>query len=137
MRVSHPFTIDGWVLLPDHLHCIWTLPNGDTDFSKRWAMIKRYVTKRIQDSYHRTDWMTTSKLKRKESTIWQGCFWEHQIRDVQDLSQHLDYLHYNPVKHGYANRVCNWPHSTFHRFVLDGLYPLDWGDLILGPFNLE
>ena len=100
-------------------------------------MKKRYVTKRIQDSYHHTDWMTTSKLKRKESTIWQRRFWKHQIRDAQDLSQHLDYLHYNPVKHGYANRVCNWPHSTFHRFVLDGLYTLDWGNLILGPFNLE
>ena len=114
MRVSHPFTIDGWVLLPDHLHCIWTLPNGDTDFSKRWAMKKRYVTKRIQDSHHHTDWMTTSKLKRKESTIWQRRFWKHQIRDAQDLSQHLDYLHYTPVKHGYVPRVCNWPHSTFH-----------------------
>jgi putative transposase len=125
-QATHPFTIDGWVLLPDHLHCIWTLPVDDADFGIRWAMIKRYVTKQCNPELKRDDWMKRSKQKRKESTIWQRRFWEHQIRDDRDYENHMDYLHYNPVKHGLVAKVANWQYSTFHRYVRQGVYGMDW-----------
>jgi putative transposase len=126
-QAAHPFTIDGWVLLPDHLHCIWTLPPDDADFGKRWAMIKRYVTKQCGPSLHRGNLMTDSKRRRNECTLWQRRFWEHQIRDETDFQRHMDYIHYNPVKHGYVKRAVDWPHSTFHRYVASGVYHADWG----------
>ena len=91
VRKVHPFTINGWVLLPDHLHCIWTLPPDDADFSIRWAMIKRFVTKQC-GSLRREDWMTASKRKRKESTLWQRRFREHQIHDDQNYKKHIHYI---------------------------------------------
>jgi putative transposase len=129
-RTIYPFTIDGWVLLPDHLHCIWTLPPGDADFGVRWAMIKRYVTKQCADTLHREDWMNDSKRRRKESTIWQRRFWEHQIRHDHDYEKHMDYLHYNPVKHRHVLQVKDWPYSTFHRCVHRGIYTEDWAGVI-------
>ncbi len=125
-RAIHPFEINGWVLLPDHLHCIWTLPPDDADFGVRWAMIKRFVTKQCGSSLRREDWMNDSKRKRKESTLWQRRFWEHQIRDEQDYEAHMNYLHFNPVKHGYVKSVKDWPYSTFHRYVRAGVYSEDW-----------
>ena len=122
-----PFTINAWVLLPDHLHCIWTLPRDDANFSARWAMIKRFVSQKCGSKYHGNRLSSDSKIKRHESTIWQRRFWEHQIRDEQDLNNHLNYLHFNPVKHGHVNRVVDWPYSTFHRFVNEGKYEKDWG----------
>ena len=127
VRQQHPFTIDGWVLLPDHLHCIWTLPPGDAGFGVRWAMIKRFVTKRCGAELRKDEWMTPSKQKRNESTIWQRRFWEHQIRDDRDYEIHMDYLHYNPVKHGLTENVRDWPYSTFHRYVQKGVYTKTWG----------
>jgi len=129
-RLSYPFDIDAWVLLPDHLHCMWTLPADDSDFSKRWAMIKRSVTKQCATGYHRDELMNQSKLKRKESTIWQRRFWEHQIHNEQDYQQHFDYIHYNPVKHAYVPTVKDWSHSSFHRHVQGGIYSADWGGVI-------
>jgi putative transposase len=126
-QTIHPFIIDAWVLLPDHLHCIWTLPSNDADFGIRWAMIKRFVTKQCGPSLYRDEWMTESKWRRKESTIWQRRFWEHQIRNCQDYEMHMDYIHYNPVKHNLAARVCDWPYSTFHRYVRKGVYSKNWG----------
>ena len=125
---KHPFIIDGWVLFPDHLHCIWTLPEDDADFGIRWAMIKRFVTKQCGSELYRDDWMNTSKRKRNESTLWQRRFWEHQIRDDADYASHMDYLHYNPVKHGFVKQVKDWPHSTFHRYVRAGIYGENWGN---------
>ena len=119
-RMKHPFTIDAWVLLPDHLHCIWTLPPDDANFGVRWAMIKRFVTKQCALDLHREDWMNESKRQRKESTIRQRSFWEHLIRDEQDYAIHMDYIHFNPVKHGYVKSVIEWPYSTFHRYVRQG-----------------
>ena len=127
VRNLYPFTIDGWVLLPDHLHCIWSLPDRDHDYSKRWGLIKARLTKDTKWLFHRDDWMNVSKQKHREGTFWQRRFWEHEIRDNQDFSRHLDYLHYNPVKHGLVRTVADWPYSTFHRDVRKGLYPLDWG----------
>lgn len=125
-RTTHPFIIDGWVLLPDHLHCIWTLPPNDAAFGIRWAMIKRFVTKQCGPDLQREDWMNKSKRRRKKSTIWQRRFWEHQIRDERDYEIHMDYLHYNPVKHGYVKNIVDWPHSTFHRYVREGIYNKNW-----------
>ncbi len=126
-RAVCPFTIDGWVLLPDHLHCIWTLPKGDADFGKRWAMIKRFVTKRCGPALQFDALLNDSKRKRKESTVWQRRYWEHIVRDETDYVRHMDYLHYNPVKHGLVNCMKDWPYSTFHRYVKEGVYPEDWG----------
>lgn len=126
VRISRPFTIDAWVLLPDHLHCIWTLPEGDADFSTRWMMIKRKVSIACAAQYQRSEWLTASKQKHRESTLWQRRFWEHQIRDEEDLAKHLDYLHYNPVKHGLATQVKDWKYSSFHRHVKRGLYEENW-----------
>lgn len=127
VRVARPFVIDAWVLLPDHLHCVWTLPEGDADFSNRWMKIKRAVSLACGKEFHRADWMTNSKSKHRESTIWQRRFWEHQIRDELDFMRHVDYLHYNPVKHGQCQRAVDWPHSTFHRYVARSVYPVEWG----------
>lgn len=126
-QITRPFDIDAWALLPDHLHCIWTLPPDDEDFGVRWAMIKRFVTKRCAAYLHEENLMTPSKHRRKESTLWQRRFWEHQIRNEQDFAAHVDYIHYNPVKHGYVGKVADWSYSTFHRYVREGIYPADWG----------
>lgn len=122
-----PFKIDAWALLPDHLHCIWTLPEGDADFSTRWGMIKRYVSQQCAARYCHSQRSSASRIRRKEAGLWQRRFWEHQIRDDEDYRRHVDYIHWNPVKHGYAQHVKDWPYSTFHRFVSEGHYPPDWG----------
>ena len=128
---QYPFTIDAWVLLPDHIHAIWTLPLNDADFAKRWQLIKRYVTQSCGARLHKPTWMTTSKTKHRESTLWQRRYWEHQIRDDVDYANHMDYLHYNPVKHGLVKQVQDWPYSTFHRYVEKGVYDEDWAMQVL------
>ena len=127
VRGIRPFVIDAWILLPDHMHCIWTLPEDDVDYSTRWATIKRYVSSYSGQVLHDDAISTPSRRNRRESTIWQRRFWEHQIRDDEDFGRHMDYIHFNPVKHGYVEQVVDWPHSTFHRYVLDGTYARDWG----------
>jgi putative transposase len=124
---NYPFTIEAWVLLPEHLHCIWTLPDGDHDFSIRWNLIKSLFSKSVKSSFHRADWMSDSKQKHRETTIWQRRFWEHQIRDEEDYNNHFDYIHYNPVKHGWVKELKNWPYSTFHNYVKNEFYPAHWG----------
>jgi putative transposase len=126
VRKTHPFTIDAWVLLPDHMHCVWTLPHDDGNFSMRWNQIKSLFSKRAKDLYHIKEWMNASKRKHRETTIWQRRFWEHQVRDERDYTAHIDYIHYNPVKHGRVDRVSDWQFSTFHRYVRLGIYPEDW-----------
>jgi putative transposase len=121
---KHPFPIEAFVLLPDHLHCIWTLPLNDADYALRWNIIKRGVS---QQTRNRIDTaLTRSRQKRGELGLWQRRFWEHQIRDGRDLEKHVNYIHWNPVKHGYVKRVKDWPYSSFHCFVERGLYPPDW-----------
>jgi putative transposase len=127
VRQSNPFTVIAWVLLPDHMHFIWTLPDGDSDYSRKWGMIKAGVSRRVRARYQRTTTTTRSRIKRRESVIWQRRFWEHQIRDDEDFRAHVDYLHYNPVKHGFASAVREWPHSSFFNFVRQGVYGADWG----------
>lgn len=113
VKRTKPFLINAWVILPEHMHCIWTLPENDTDYSGRWRDIKKTFTRTLG-----------------MSGIWQPRFWEHTIRDENDLRRHTDYIHINPLKHGYVRRVKEWPYSTFHRDVREGLYPEDWaGDV--------
>lgn len=123
VRVGYPFAIDGWVLLPDHLHCLWRLPEGDADFGLRWSMIKRLTSQTLP----RPGGVSLSSRLRRESGLWQRRFWEHRIRDAEDYRRHLDYLHFNPVRHGLVRRVVDWPWSSFHRLVREGVYPPDWG----------
>ena len=127
VRQSYPFEIDAWVLLPDHMHCIWTLPPGDHDYSRRWGLIKSSFSKEAKPLYHVSSWMSGSRRKHRETTIWQRRFWEHQIRSDEDYRNHMDYIHFNPVKHGLSATVGDWPYSTFHRFVQAGIYSEDWG----------
>jgi putative transposase len=126
-RAVHPFAVDAWVLLPDHLHCVWTLPEGDRNFSIRWGLIKAGFSKRAKALFHREEWLNESRERHRESAIWQRRFWEHEIRDEGDFRRHLDYIHYNPVKHGLVGKAADWPYSTFHRLVGEGSYPEGWG----------
>lgn len=128
VRKILPFTIEAWVLLPDHLHCIWALPQNDAEFGKRWAMIKTKVTQDCGQTRHRENWMTDVKQRRNESTLWQRRYWEHTIRDEEDYFNHMHYIHYNPVKHGLVKSVKDWPFSTFHRSLKAGLYEEHWGE---------
>jgi putative transposase len=127
VRQSLSFCVDAWVLLPDHLHTIWTLPENDDNFSSRWAVIKRVVSRQCGYLAGNDGSIKESPAKRGESGIWQRRFWDHLIRDDLDFQRHLDYLHWNPVQHSYVKRVIDWPYSTFYRFVEQGLYPRDWG----------
>ena len=126
-RVNRPFHIDAWVLLPDHLHCIWTLPDGDADFPTRWNLIKRRTSGALKNNYFDADAMTASKTSRRELTFWQRRYWEHRIRDERDFERHVDSIHFNPVKHGHVKTPQSWEHSSIHRYQRDGIYPPDWG----------
>ena len=126
-RIILPFRIDAWVLLPDHLHAIWTLPSGDDNFAARWAMIKQYTSKSCRNLFEYNEKICDSKQLRKELSLWQRRFWEHLIRDGDDYEKHFDYIHWNPAKHGYVARVIDWPYSSFHRYVAKKIYPPDWG----------
>ncbi len=122
VRTRHPFVIHAWVVLPEHLHCVLELPTGDADYATRWRLIKMAFSK----SLPRTEWLSAVRAKRGERGIWQRRYWEHLIRDEADYRAHLDYVHFNPVKHGYVERVADWQFSTFHRLVKAGVYPIDW-----------
>ena len=121
-RARHPFHIDAGAVLPDHMHCLWTLPEGDTAYPARWQAIKKAFYRAIPATEPRTETMHA----RGERGIWQLRYWEHTIRDDADYAAHMDYIHFNPVKHGLAAHPAEWPHSTFHRAVAAGLYPPDW-----------
>jgi len=123
VMAAHPFRVDAIVVLPDHLHCVWSLPDGDDDFSTRWRQIKSAFSRNIPHEAPRPD----SQRKKGERGIWQRRFWEHTLRDEADYRRHIDYIHFNPVKHGHVGRVADWPHSSFHRFVKAGIYSADWG----------
>lgn len=118
----HPFQIDALVIFPDHLHAVLTLPDEDADYSNRWRRIKAAFSTALPHAEGRSE----SRRSKGERGIWQRRFWEHLIRDEQDYAQHVNYIHFNPVKHGHVKQVRDWPHSTFHRFVRQGKYPLDW-----------
>ena len=122
VRQKHPFHIDAIVVLPDHLHCIWTLPEGDVDYSTRWQLIKAGFARRIVAGER----LSPRRQAKGERGIWQRRFWEYVIRDERDFAAHADYIHYNPVKHGYVGRVSDWPYSSFRKYVGTGIYPMAW-----------
>jgi putative transposase len=121
-RADHPFVIHAWVVLPEHLHCIIELPEGDADFSLRWRLIKS----RFSMAIPRSQWRSEARARRGERAVWQRRFWDHKIRDQEDLNAHMNYIHFNPLKHGLVTDVKDWPYSTFHRFVQQGVYPNSW-----------
>jgi len=119
---KYPFTIDAIVVLPDHLHTIWTLPENDTDYSTRWSRIKRYFSSGCISANAA---QSASRHNKREKPVWQRRFWEHTIRDENDWQRHMDYIHYNPVKHGHAKSAGEWPYSSFKRCVQRGWYEPD------------
>jgi putative transposase len=130
VRDRHPFTIQAMVVLPDHLHAIWSLPSGDQDFSMRWRLIKTQFSL----SLPQREAVSPSRAAKGERGIWQRRYWEHTLRDEDDFERHVHYIHFNPVKHGHAPAVGAWPYSSFHRMVREGAYANDWDgrDLVGG-----
>lgn len=126
VRETRPFVVDAWVILPDHMHCMWTLPDGDVDYAARWLALKRYVASDVGRRLQESAFAAPSPHHRREVTLWQRQFWEHPIHDQADFERHMDYIHFDPVKHGQVARVQDWPHSTFHRHVQEGTYAPDW-----------
>lgn len=122
VRQRHPFEIVAWVVLPDHIHAVWKLPAGDADFPMRWALIKAGFSRRIAPAEN----VNPSRAMKGQRGIWQRRFWEHLIRDDDDLARHVDYIHINPVKHGHAAKASDWPWSSIHRYVRNGTLTADW-----------
>ena len=122
IKQNHPFKMDAVVILPEHLHCIWQLPQGDDDYSTRWRLIKSEFSQSIETG----EYISQSRQRKNERGIWQRRFWEHLIRNDEDYSYHFDYIHYNPVKHGYVKRVKDWQYSSFHYWVSKEVYSLSW-----------
>ena len=122
VKAQRGFHIDAWVVLPDHMHAVWTLPEDDADYSGRWRTIKKAFAKAMPATERRSE----ARIRRGERGVWQRRFWEHTIRDEADYAAHMDYTHFNPVKHGLAASAAEWPFSSFQRCVRKGLYPADW-----------
>ncbi|HEU5275821.1 MAG TPA: transposase [Xanthobacteraceae bacterium] len=125
-RSSQPFAIDAIVVLPEHLHVVMTLPEGDADYPNRWRLIKRRFTDGVLKSR-----VQVSRAPR--DAVWQRRYWEHTIRDDKDFERHLDYIHFNPIKHRLVERVRDWPYSSFHHYVRRGVLPEDWA----GDFSMD
>ena len=122
VRAAHPFAIEAIVVLPSHLHCLWSLPAGDSDYSTRWRQIKAAFSRAVPAG----ESVSRSRARRQERGLWQRRFWEHRVRDERGYETRFHYIHYNPVKHGLVRRVRDWPYSSFHRYVRLGVYPNDW-----------
>lgn len=122
VRGRHPFMIDAWVVLPEHLHAVWTLPDADGDFAVRWSLIKTAFSRAVAAD----EYIGPSRRRRGERGIWQRRYWEHRIRDEADFAGHVAYVHYNPVRHGHAPCASGWPYSTIHRDIRAGLVASDW-----------
>jgi len=137
VRKTRPFDINAVVLLPDHLHMLWTLPADDGDFSVRWRLIKSEFTERYLQAGGREGVLSASRKKRGERGIWQRRFWDHVIRNELDFERHLDYIHYNPAKHGYVTCSRDWPYSSFDRWGQRGVYDPHWGCAGKGVLTFE
>ena len=122
VKHRHPFEIVAWVVLPEHMHAIWALPECDRDFPGRWSLIKSGFSRAIA----RSEAVSASRKGKRERGTWQRRFWEQWIRDETDLQRHVDYVHINPVKHGHAERAADWPHSSIHRYIRAGWLTADW-----------
>jgi len=123
VKQNHPFKLDAMVVLPEHLHALFTLPQNDNDFATRWMLIKSGFSRQLPKQERVSD----SRKAKGERGVWQRRYWEHLIRDDNDFARHVDYIHYNPVKHGHVKRAVDWPYSTVHYYVEQGLVAADWG----------
>lgn len=132
VMTAHPFTIDAIVIMPNHLHTLWTLPPGDSDYSTRWRQIKAAFSRAMPKGER----ISASRKAKGERGIWQRRFWEHTVRNQRGFNHRFDYIHYNPVKHGYVRHPHEWPYSSFHRAVRQGIYPADWQANDSEPFTL-
>ncbi len=121
-KTKYPFKIPAYVILPDHLHLMMSLPENDHDYSIRWRMLKGFFSKQIQ----RSELISTARKKKRERGIWQRRFWEHLIRDEKDYEHHVNYIHYNPVKHGYVKKASDWKYSSIHSYLQKGIVSEDW-----------
>ena len=122
VKAQHPFEIVAMVVMPEHLHTIWTLPPDDANYATRWALIKASFSRALP----KTEAIRDSRQNKRERGIWQRRYWEHQIRDDADLQAHVDYIHYNPVKHGHTRLPIEWPYSSIHRFIARGWLSAEW-----------
>jgi putative transposase len=123
VKQRYPFETVAICNLPDHVHAIWSLPEGDSDFSLCWSLIKSGFSRGLPRAAIRS----ASKVAKRETGLWQRRYWEHAIRNDADMARHVDDIHFNPVKHGHVTRVCDWPYSSFHRYVAQDILPLNWG----------
>ena len=124
VQSAHPFEVVAHVILPDHLHMLWTLPDDDSDYPMRWRQIKSAFTRAIEKDGIGAQ--GKSRIAKGEQAVWQRRYWEHTIRGERDLSAHVEYIHFNPVKHGLCAAPRDWPHSSFHDWVRRGLYEASW-----------
>jgi putative transposase len=122
VKARLPFAILAMVVLPDHMHAIWRLPEEDANYPMRWSLIKAGFSRRIEPG----EFIQASRQARRERGLWQRRYWEHLIRDEMDLQRHIEYIHYNPVKHGWANHAADWPYTSLHRYIQCGMAPADW-----------
>ena len=123
VKRAHRFAVVAMVVLPEHLHAIWQLPPGEADYPIRWSLIKSGFSRCLE----KTETIRESRRTKRERGIWQRRYWEHQIRDDTDLERHVDYIHFNPVKHGWVSRAVDWPYSTLHDYIGKGIVTADWG----------
>jgi putative transposase len=132
VKQRRPFKINAAVVLPEHLHTIWTLPPDDSDYSIRWSLLKAHFSR----SLNKDELISASRVSKRERGIWQRRFWAHLITDEHDFNRHIDYIHWNPVKHDWVKQVQDWTHSSFHKYVDRGVYLLDWGGVVESNFEV-
>ncbi|MCC5015601.1 transposase [Legionella sp. 31fI33] len=130
VKAQHPFLTKAYVVLPDHLHVIWQLPPGDSDYSQRWKKIKALFSKSIHKSA-----LPLMRTRHNEYCLWQRRFWEHAINDETDFENHVNYIHYNPIKHGLVESLHHWPYSSFHHYVRSGRLSKNWANSIPEPIE--
>ena len=123
VKKQHPFHLDAIVVLPEHLHALWTLPDNDSDYATRWMLIKSGFSRQLA----KEEKCNSSRRKKGERGIWQRRYWEHMIRDEQDYERHVEYIHYNPVKHGHVEQASDWQYSSIHKYISKGIVEKDWG----------
>jgi len=126
VKKQHPFHLDAIIVLPEHLHALWTLPDNDSDYATRWMLIKSGFSRQLATE----EKCNSSRRKNGERGIWQRRYWEHMIRDAQDYERHVEYIHYNPVKHGHVEQASDWQYSSIHKYIANGIVEKDWGGRI-------
>jgi putative transposase len=132
VQAKRPFTVEAEVILPDHVHTLWSLPSGDVDYPTRVRLMKTYFSRNLGNSRPNSE-SSASRISKGEVAVWQRRYWEHTIRHEKDFETHVDYIHFNPVKHGLVSAARDWPHSTFLEWVARGVYEEWWGSQNMPP----